>query len=70
MNAAGWAEYFFSTAMSAPPSARPVTEESWNAPLFQVTARGNNLRGTRLVRKAELAGHKNVRAVADVKRHA
>src|ERR1017187_5802316 len=61
MNAAGWSEYFFSTAMSAPPTAGPATDESWNAPLFQVTARGKRSRGTRLVRNAELAGHKKAK---------
>ena len=70
MNAAGWSEYFFNSAMSAPPSAGPATEESWNAPLFHVTARGNSLRATRLVRKAELAGHRKVRATAAMNRPA
>ena len=51
-------------AMTAPPAAGPRTEESWKLPVLQVTALEKFDLETRLGRKAELAGHKKVRAVA------
>ena len=48
--------------MTMPQAAGPTTEEIWNVPLFNVTARANCLRGTRLVMNAALAGQRKVRA--------
>src|SRR5208337_3152990 len=55
-------------AISAPPAAGPATEESWKLPLLQVTAREKSRRETRCGRNAELAGHRNVRAVPAMNR--
>src|SRR4051812_11927830 len=50
-------------AITAPPTAGPITDDKWKLPVFHVTARENNSRGTSCGMNAELAGHMNVRAV-------
>ena len=47
---------------AARPPARPP-RRAGKLPLLQVTARENSWRETKCGRKAELAGHRNVRAV-------